>query len=160
LASSTNKRVVAVRFDREPIRGYITFPSCLRESAVEVLTAEGTLAEVPYADIKYVGFVKMWEQPPGEEMRKSFISRPKGGGVWVRFLFRDGDSMEALLSGDLMEWPAQGYLATPPDSARNTQRLFVPKAALQACAALGIIGSARRESRKREPAAGQLKMFD
>ena len=159
MAASTSKRVVAVRFDREPIRGYVSPASYLGESTLEVLTSEGNLLQLPYEDLKFVAFVKSWEEP-ADDLRKSFISRPKGTGLWVRFDFRDGDSLEALLTGNLLEWPAAGYLGTPPDAARNTQRLFVPRSALRQCAVLGAIGSARRPPTKAEADAAQLKMFD
>jgi hypothetical protein len=159
LAASTSKRVVAVRFDREPVRGYVAPATYLGETSLEVLTADGNLLRLPYDDVKFLAFVKSWDEP-AEELRKSFISRPKGAGLWVRFDFRDGDTLEALLAANLLEWPAQGFLGAPPDAARNTQRLFVPKAALRQCAVLGAIGSARRPAAKREAAATQLKMFD
>lgn len=160
MSASTSKRVVAVRFDREPVRGFVAPASYLGDRSLELLTADGNLLALPYGDIKYVAFVKSWTDPSGEDLRKAFISRPKAVGLWVRFDFRDGDSIEALLAGNLIEWPAQGYLGTPPEASRNTQRLFVPRAALRQCAVMGVIGPSRRTSRKREIDAGQLRMFD
>lgn len=159
MAASTSKRVVAVRFDREPVRGFVALDSYLGERSLEILTPEGNILQAPYADIKLLAFVKSWEESV-EDLRKSFVSRPKGAGLWVRFDFRDGDSLEALLSGNLVEWPAQGYLGTPPDAARNTQRLFVPRSAVRQCLVLGAIGAARRLPSKAEADAAQLQMFD
>lgn len=157
MAASTSKRVVAVRFDREPVRGYVAPASYLGPDSLEVLTADGNLFTVPYADLKLLAFVKSWDEPV-DDLRKSFVSRPKGAGLWVRFDFRDGDSIEAVLSANLLDWPPQGFLGTPPDAARNVQRLFVPRLALDQCAMLGAIGAGRRT--RREPDSAQLKMFD
>lgn len=159
MAASTSKKVVAVRFDREPIRGYIAPATYLGAESLEILTPDGTLLSLPYADLKLVAFVKSWDEP-WDDVRKSFVSRPKGAGLWVRFDFRDGDSFEALLPANLVDWPASGYIGTPPDSARNTQRLFVPRLALRQCTVLGAIGSGRRPALRQDADSKQLKMFD
>lgn len=158
MSASTSKRVVAVRFDREPVRGFIAPSSFLGDKSLELLTADGIHLELPYEDVKYLAFVKLWTD--SDDLRKSFVSRPKSGGLWVRFEFRDGDCVEALLTGNLLEWPSQGFVGTPPEASRNTQRIFVPKAALRHCAVLGAIGISRQAARKPAPDANQLKMFD
>ncbi len=159
MSSSTNKKVLVVRFDREPVTGYVAPATSLQPDHVEVLTADGAVFRIPYADVKLVKFVKSWDT--AEAGRKEFASRPKTAGLWVQFDFRDGASLQALLPNRLNEFEPLGFWGTPPDAGGNTQRVFVPRAALSGCTVLGVIGGSRKPTGRKRPAAvGQLKMFD
>ena len=159
MPGSTNKKVVVVRFDREPATGYA--PASFDESDnLEVLTPAGSILTMPYRDVKAVCFVKSWEEPVGIEERRSFGSRPRLEGLWVKALFRDGDFLELLLPNRLLDLPVSGFLGAPPDAAGNAQRVFIPRVALTDCVVLGVIGASRKASARKPGAEGQLKMFD
>lgn len=160
MATSTSKKVIAVRFDRDPVRGYVAPAAFLQVDHIEVLSADGNVQLLPYPDVKMIAFVKDWDDLPSTEDRKAFVSRPKSEGLWVRFEFRDGDSLEALLPNSLLSMESAGFLGMPPDSSRNTQRVFVPRTALRACSVLGVVGSPRRTPKAKPAPADQLKMFD
>jgi hypothetical protein len=70
--------------------------------------------------------------------------------------FKDNEVMEGLLSNDLLAVDASGFMVTPPDFYSNNLRVFVPKSALGAVEALGVISdeSARRAAQRtrRRPA--------
>ncbi len=155
MPASTSKRVIALRFEgRAPVQGFWSGP----DSGIEVLTEAGAVLAFGEHDLKMICFVREW--PAGASLsRKSFLTRPKGSGLWVRFRFRDGDALEALLGSRLLEWDARGYLGAPPDSLGNVQRIWVPKSALTDCELLGVVGAAKRPKQE-SGATGQIRMFD
>jgi hypothetical protein len=65
----------------------------------------------------------------------------------VRLKFIDNDVLEGLMANDLTQVAREGYLITPPDTRGNTQRVFVPKTALQELNVLAVIG--RPEAHKK-----------
>ncbi len=159
MPGSTSKKVVVLRFDREPAAGYA--PTSFDEPGnLELLTPAGSILTIPYRDVKVVCFVKSWEEPVGIEERRSFGSRPRLEGLWVKALFRDGDFLELLLPNRLLDLPLSGFLGTPPDAVGNAQRVFIPKSALTDCVVLGVVGANRKTSRHKAGGEGQLKMFD
>ncbi len=160
MAASSTKRVTVLRFDREPLPGYASAGALWQPSGVEVLSATGTVHTVPAADVKAICFVRSWEEPTGLESRREFVSRPKLDGLWVRFDFRDGDFLEALIANHLTDWANGGVYANPPDSAANTQRLFVPASALNDCRVVGVIGAAKRSRKPKSTGDSQLRMFE
>jgi hypothetical protein len=148
LSSSTTKKVLIRRFDREALAGYAMPASYLRPAGVEFLTPEGNFAVVPYPDIKAVDFVRDF-LAPAEPERKLFQTRPKMAGLWVRVEFRDGDVMEGIIPNNLMQLESQGFTLIPPDSFSNHQRIFVPRTALKLVEVLGVVGSPLK---RRKPA--------
>jgi hypothetical protein len=99
--------------------------------------------------------------------RKTFLSRPKLDGLWVRLHFRDEDVMEGIVPNDLVDLLNSGVQLTPPDLHGNTLRLFVPRSALLEMKVLGVVGGARRATRRvaagggrsAEAHAAQTKLF-
>ncbi|MDX2180249.1 MAG: hypothetical protein SFV18_11710 [Bryobacteraceae bacterium] len=159
MPGSTSKKVLVLRFDREPLPGYVTPPASFLDSGIELLTAGGNLILIPYQEVKAVCFVRTWDEPHGLAGKRTFASRPKSEGLWVRFAFRDADSLEGLMANRLAEIDGRGLWASPPDATGNTQRIFVPRGALIECAVLGVVGGQNR-GRKSAPSENQMKMFD
>lgn len=147
MASSTAKKVVVRRFDRESLTGFVNVPSYLQPSAIEILKPDGSLVLLPYEQVKSVCFVKDFdsESEPG----KIFMTRPKLEGVWVRMLFRDGEVLDGMLPNNLLVWDTTGYTVTPPEPDSNNQRIFVPRSALSSIQVLGVVGSPLRAKRKK-----------
>lgn len=161
MAVSTNKKVTVVRFDRDVMHGFVQPATYLAPEGVELLSPAGTLASIPYSDVKCICFVKDWDKAEALLEKRAFASRPKQEGLWVKATWRDGDAIEALLANRLLDLEPAGYPLIPPDPAANAQRLFVPKPALRELVVLGVVGA----TLKRKPAAkagppSQLKMFD
>ncbi len=160
MAGSTNKKVQVVRFDREPVPGIVNPTTYLANSGVELLTLSGTVIVVPYGEIKAVHFVREFDADTVLE-RRTFLSRPKMDGLWVRMTFRDGDSLEAVLPNNLLQLEPFGFTIIPPDFTYTNQRLFVPKQALTEMQVLGVVGSPLTQKRKPKPAdKDQIKLFD
>jgi hypothetical protein len=158
VASSTVKKVVVRRFDRENLLGFVNPFSYLQPSAIEILTPGGSLVLLPYEDVKSVCFVKDFEAEA--ESRRIFMTRPKLEGLWVRMLFRDGEILDGILPNNLLAWEIAGFTVTPPEPDANNQRVFVPRSALKSIQVLGVVGSPLRPKRKKAvPAADQPTLF-
>jgi len=159
LASSSNKKVLVVRFDRETLPGFLQTPGGLEGDSVELLRPDGSLVQIPFAETKLVCFVRDFDGGETWRQHRAFSNRPKTAGIWIRFAFRDGDWLEGIAPNDLLRVEASGFQAIPPDPTFQNQRVFVPRSALSSVQVLGVIGSPLR--RRREPAAGQrqLEMF-
>src|SRR5258707_7437733 len=99
-ASAANKKVLVARFDRAPLQGFVQTPGGLQADAVELLTPEGTLVQVPDSETKAVCFVREFETAESWKQRRSFAARPKSSGLWVLLKLRDGDTLEGLLTNN------------------------------------------------------------
>jgi hypothetical protein len=160
VAQSTNKKVLLSRFDREPVEGVVHSAGGFGEEAIEVLTPEGSLQKIPVADVKVVCFIRDFEGGETWREHRTFLSRPKTPGVWVRLLFRDGDALEGMVANNLMLLEPNGFSIVPPDPTFQNQRIFVPKSALREVQVLGVVGSPlRRRPPKKQEAEGQMEMF-
>jgi hypothetical protein len=91
--------------------------------------------------------------------RKTFTSRPRSEGLWVRLRFKDNEVLEGLMPADLTQNLPEGYLVNPPDQRSNTQRIFVPHTALESLTVLAVIGAARRPRRVPTDDQRQVPMF-
>lgn len=142
--ASTHKKVIIELLEKKLLRGYLN-PSRLTQSEViDLLTPEGAHEEVPLTKVRAIYFVR----DLGEDIemeKKSFLSRPKLDGLWVRLRFRDGQSLEGVIPNDLLGFQDNGLQMTPPDFNSNTDRIFVPRTALTELTVLGVVGIARRK---------------
>lgn len=153
------KKVHIRRFDREPIAGFVNQQTFLRPDGVEVMTVDGGVVVVPYADVKCIAFVREFDA--GEDVeRKLFTTRPKMEGLWVRMRLRDGELLDGIVPNNLLTIEGPGYMVAPPDSNSNNQRLFVPRAALQSMQVMGVVGSPLRARKAKTPSVDQGTLFE
>ena len=160
--ASTLKKTVVLLLDRTTLKGYLDARTLGRSEAADLLTPDGEHHSVAVKDIKSVYFVREFSDP-FEPERKTFLSRPKIDGLWVRLRFQDEDVMEGIVANDLIELLDGGVRLTPPDLHGNVLHMFVPRTALAEVKVLGVVGAARRSPRAtREIAAvleAQSKLF-
>lgn len=163
--ASTHKRVVVVLLDHTALRGYVNQAALGHGESVDLLTQDGEHQAIATDDVKCVYFVREFDAE-FEPERKTFLSRPKLDGLWVRLRFRDDDVMEGIVGNDLLGLLDAGVQLTPPDLHGNTLRMFVPRAALLEMKVLGVVGVARRaprqpaEARTSEGQPAQSKLFN
>jgi hypothetical protein len=150
--TSTFKKVVVVRLDRNTEPGYLDPAQLGRTQAADLLTQAGEHHSIPFSEIKSIHFVRDFDQPTAPA-RKSFLSRPRQAGLWVRLRFVDGDQIEGLVPNDLLGLLEHGIQITPPDSNGNNLRLFIPRSALTEFLVLGVVGAARRARPAAAPAS-------
>jgi len=159
-ASSTTKKAILRRFEKDPLAGYVNPVSFLKPTGVELLSAEGRVSTVPYEEIKTVCFVRDFEAA-GDAGRRVFNTRPKVEGLWLSLEFRDGEVLEGILPNDLLQLEPFGFMLVPPDSSSNNQRVFAPRAALRSAEILGVVGSPlRRRRRAKAVPKEQIGLFD
>ena len=157
--SSTLKKVIVEFLDRTSARGYLN-PAILGSAeAIDLLTTDGEHRPIDLQAVKSVHFVREFVDTVILE-RKTFLSRPKLDGLWVRLRFRDDDVMEGIVANELLDLLDKGVQLTPPDLHGNTLRLFIPRSALAEVKVLGVVGVARRSpADSRAAAASQSKLF-
>ncbi len=161
MSASTTKKVYVRRFDAVTVHGYASPQTYLRPDGIEVLDRSAQVLLIPYSEVKGVYFVREFQHNPEAKQKTVFATRPKQDGLWVRFTFRDGEILEAILPNNLLLVEEQGVTATPPDPNANAQKVFVPRAAVQELTVLGVIGSpVRRPKRKpKETPEDQMDLF-
>ncbi len=79
---------------------------------------------------------------------------------WVRLRFKDNEILEGLMPSDLTQNLPEGYLVNPPDQRSNTQRIFVPRTALDSLTVLAVIGATRRPRRGPTDDQRQVTLFE
>ena len=142
-ATSTHKKVIVTFSDGTSLQGYIN-PLRLPDDPLDVLTTNGEHRQVPLKEIRAVYFVRDFTEDYEPE-RKAFFSRPKLDGLWVRLKFRDNETLEGVVSNDLLALLDSGIQITPPDLNGAAVRIFVPRSALSEVTVLGVVGVARRK---------------
>jgi hypothetical protein len=153
---STHKKVIVRKLDRDSINGFVG-AHFVSEGKLELLNTAGNVVAIDLKEIKGVYFVR--EFGDSEVLaRKTFSSRPRSEGLWVRLKFKDNDMMEGLMPNDLAQTAPEGFLITPPDLRSNTQRIFVPRSALSSLTVLAVIGGTHR-GRKAAPDTRQVQLF-
>ena len=159
MASSTTKKAVIRRFQKEPLAGYINPASYLQPAGVDLLSAQGNVSTVPYEEIKTISFVRDFEGS-GETGRRVFITRPKMEGLWVSLQFRDGEVMEGIMPNNLLPLEPYGFTVIPPDPYSNQQRVFIPRAAVESVQVLGVVGSPLKKRKAKAVPKEQIGLFD
>jgi uncharacterized protein DUF6982 len=147
---STTKKVIVRKRGRDTISGYVAPAHFVSDGKLELLDQSGKVVLIDLAEVKSVDFVRDFAEPANPP-RKTFSSRPRTEGLWVRLKFSDNDILEGMMPNDLVQVTPEGYLLTPPDTRGNVQRIFVPRSALEQLTVLGVIG--RPESRRKAAGA-------
>jgi len=143
MPSSTHKKVVVRKMDRDSVNGYVAPANFVREGKLELLNTAGNVVAIDLRDIKGVYFVR--EFGDSESLsRKTFTSRPRTEGLWVRLKFKDNEVLEGMMPNDLRS---------------NTQRIFVPRSSLESLTVLAVIGATRRHRKAVAADTRQVQLF-
>jgi hypothetical protein len=156
--ATTHKKVIVRKMDRDTVNGYVG-AAFISDGKVEVLNTAGNVVSIELKDVKGVYFVR--EFGDSESLtRKTFTSRPRIEGLWVRLRFRDNDTVEGMMPNDLLQEGTEGFSIIPPDTRSNTQRIFVPRSALAEMTVIAVIGDKKSRRRGRRPEDSlQVPMF-
>lgn len=154
---STHKKIIVRKMDRDSISGYVS-PTFVVDGNLEMLNTAGNVVSIDLKTIKSVSFVRDFNDPDGPA-RKTFTTRPRTEGLWVRLRFRDNEIIEGMMPNELAHLMPEGYLLNPPDTRSNTQRIFVPRSAVSSLTVLAVIGGAQRRRRPAAAAEDQVPMF-
>ena len=169
--ASAQKKVVLRTFDGALAWGYLPQAGFLQTEEIGYIAVDGRLSSRNINDIKTICYVRDFNLDdrvdPERIGRRSFPARPRGDGLWLRLTFRDGELLEGLTNFNVGFADAlledRGIFMTPPDARANTQRLFVPRAALLSMEVLGVVMAPSRRiastSATGERADAQTKLF-
>jgi hypothetical protein len=145
--ASTHKKVIVRKMDRDSVQGYVGAGDFLSGSKLELLNTDGNVVLIDLSEIKGVYFVRDFADSNSLQ-RKTFTTRPRVEGLWIRLRFRDSETVEGLMPNDLTQVRTEGYFLNPPDTRGNVQRIFVPRSALSEITVLAVIGSAAKRRRQ------------
>jgi hypothetical protein len=145
--ASGQKKVIVRRFNDQLHWGYLPQEITLLHGYVELIDPAARVTPLPLAEIKWIAYVRDFnladQHVPERLERRRFVARPRTEGLWLRLRFTDGDILEGLCQANrtLLDSLAdsQGIFLTPPDTRGNTQRLFIPRSAVDTVEPLGLI---------------------
>lgn len=140
------------------MNGYVAPTNFVHEGKLELLNTAGNVVAIDLKDIKGVYFVREFGDSESLQ-RKTFTSRPRTAGLWVRLKFKDNEIVEGMMPNDLSQTLPEGFLINPPDLRSNTQRIFVPRTALDSLTILAVIGATRRRQKGMPTDQRQVSMF-
>lgn len=144
--------------DRDTLNGYVA-ATFIVDGKLELLNTAGNVVIIDLSDVKGVYFVR--EFGDSESLvRKTFTTRPRAEGLWVRLRFRDNEVVEGMMPNNLAQVEPEGFLINPPDTRSNTQRVFVPRSAISELTVLAVIGGAQRRRKAATAGTDQVGLFD
>lgn len=163
--SNTRKKVIVRRFSGDTLPGYLPHASLVRNGSVDLLDLSGRILTLPVSDIKTISYVRDFNLSdtanPERLTRRSFLARPRSEGLWLRLTFRSGDLLEGLAPTDrgLLDSLVDdaGLFLTPPDTRSNTQRIYVPRAAITEVVLLAVITTPSRKQPLAQPAKESIQ---
>ncbi len=141
VSGSSRKKVIVRKFSRDWQSGYVAPAGFAHDGKLELLDMTGKVLTIQLHEVKMMCFVREFlsGDDPERLIRKTFTSRPRTPGLWLRMLLRDGEEMEGLASNDLSLTEPEGIQFAPPDMRSNTQRIFIPRSALQSMEILAVV---------------------
>ncbi|HWA93960.1 MAG TPA: hypothetical protein VG844_05110 [Terracidiphilus sp.] len=152
---SQRKPVIVRKFSRDWCAGYADQNPGLNPEAMEMLDIGGKVLSVSWEQVKWVCYVRDLNggdpQNPERLLHKRFTVRPRTSGLWIRMILTDGEELEGLAANDKSLVNGAGLLLTPPDTRSNTQRIYVPRQAIQSLEVVSLIGAAARKRTATEP---------
>ncbi len=116
---------------------------------LELLDLNGKVLRIAWDQVKWVCYVR--DLPAGDSanperlLHKRFAIRPRTAGLWLRMTLTDGEELEGLAANDRSLVDGAGLLLTPPDTRSNTQRIYVPRQAIQTLEVVSLIGKTGRK---------------
>lgn len=160
------KPVIVRKFSRDWSAGYAGSDFGQQKAELEFLDLAGKVVRIPWELVKWVCYVRDFPAGPVEQanperlVRRKFSLRPRTAGLWLRLSLTDGDELEGLAANDRSLVGGAGLLLTPPDTRSSTQRIYVPRQAIQALEVVSLIGApGRKRSEPSQRAQEQPSLF-
>jgi hypothetical protein len=150
--ASARKPVIVRKFSRDWYAGFASAAFGQNAPELEILDLSGKVLRIVWGQVKWVCYVRDFpassqnndQANPERLVTKRFSVRPRTAGLWLRMTLTDGDELEGLAANDLTLIEGAGLLLTPPDTRSNTQRIYVPRQAIQTMEVVSLIGAAAR----------------
>jgi hypothetical protein len=146
----SRKKVIVRKLSRDWLSGYLPPAAFVANEEAQVLDLAGKLVSVNMADVKWICFVRDFQSgdanQPERLLRKTFVTRPRSQGLWIRARLKDNDVIEGLAQNDLTLLESAGLFLVPPDVRSNTQRIFLPRQAVTELDVLAVIRPGSRRA--------------
>jgi len=166
---ATSRKKVIVRLSDQSLHAdYLPASALLSHPSrtVELLDPAGRILSIPLSTVRSIAFVRDFNlddrQAPERLLRTTFPARPRTEGLWLRLTFPDSEVLEGLAALDLSLFHDaihdEGIYLTPPDIRSNTQRLFIPRAAIASLTILAVITTPSKLSAQK-PSSGPKLPF-
>ena len=156
----SRKKVIVRKLSRDWLSGYLSPSAFVVNEQVELLDLSGKLISVEMSEVKWICFVRDFSSgdasQPERLLRKTFVTRPRSEGLWIRVRLKDNDMIEGLAQNDLTLLDGDGLFLVPPDTRSNTQRVFLPR---QAVAELDVLAVIKAGARRGPTDAVQESLF-
>ncbi len=156
----SRKKVIVRKLSRDWLSGYLPPSAFVAHEQVEMLDLAGKLVSCSMSEVKWICFVRDFQSgdanQPERLLRKTFVTRPRSQGLWIRARLKDNDLIEGLAQNDLTMLDGEGLFLIPPDTRSNTQRIFLPR---QAVTELEVLAVIRTGARRGPPDAVQESLF-
>jgi len=158
--ASARKPVIVRKFSRDWFAGYAGAEFGQTKPELEILDLTGKVVRVGWEHVKWICYVRDFptgsadQANPERLVRKRFSLRPRSAGLWLRLTLADGDELEGLAANDRSLVDGAGLLLTPPDTRSNTQRIYVPRPAIQTLEVVSLIGAGVRKRAEAPRLAG------
>jgi hypothetical protein len=164
--ASARKPVIVRKFSRDWLAGYVGSEFGQAKPELEILDQAGKVVRIGWEQVKWMCYVRAFpagqadQTDPERLVRKRFSLRPRTAGLWIKLTLTDGDELEGLAANDRSLVDGAGLLLTPPDTRSNTQRIYVPRQAIQELEVLSLIGAAsRKRAETPKPSGEQRDLF-
>jgi hypothetical protein len=160
--ASARKPVIVRKFSRDWCAGYAGAAFGQDAAELEILDSGGKVLRMDWETVKWVCYVRDLPATGGEQsnperlLHKRFAIRPRTAGLWLRLTLKDGEELEGLAANDRSLIEGAGLLLTPPDTRSNTQRIYVPRQAIEKLEAVALIGAAQRRAPGRPSEQAEL----
>ena len=161
--ASARKPVIVRKFSRDWCAGYAGAGFSPVAPELEILDLTGKVQRIGWEQVKWVCYVRDFPAPSSDQanperlLHKRFTVRPRTEGLWLRMTLTDGDELEGLAANDRSLIEGAGLLFTPPDTRSNTQRIYLPRQAIQTLEVVSLIGAQGR--RRAAAAVEQPELF-
>ncbi|HEV2462738.1 MAG TPA: hypothetical protein VGT04_02955 [Acidobacteriaceae bacterium] len=160
---SSRKKAIARKLTQEWVAGYLPVNGLVREARVEMLGLDGKVQQIGADELKWICYVRDFNSGEAENperlLRKTFAGRPRSEGVMLRLKLKDGDVIEGLAANDASLVSGDGIFLIPPDVRSNTQRIWVPRTAIEGLEVAAVIGATKRRQTPEVAADRQEKLF-
>ncbi len=164
--ASARKPVIVRKLSRDWCAGYAGADFGQQEPELQILDLTGKVVRMGWEQVKWVCYVRDFpagsadQANPERLVRKRFSLRPRAAGLWLRLTLADGDELEGLAANNRTLVEGAGLLLTPPDTRSNTQRIYVPRQAIEALQVISLIGAPdRRRVKPQKRGAEQRDLF-
>jgi hypothetical protein len=165
--ASVRKPVIVRKFSRDWCAGYAGATFGQDAAELEILDLNGKVLRIGWEQVKWVCYVRDFPSPaqgneqanPERLLHKRFSIRPRTAGLWLRMTLTDGEELEGLAANDRSLVEGAGLLLTPPDTRSNTQRIYVPRQAIQSLEVVSLIGAAARRRADAASREKELELF-